>query len=201
MAEYKRDEIATYSDRGIRPLDPDPDDIDIVDIAHALSNQCRFTGHTKKFYSVAQHSVLVSEYIEREFISVDGPGYELEGLLHDASEAYLSDIARPVKQTEPLKTVYHEAEERLSRAIAERFGLVYPFPPAVTEADNVLLVTEARDLMHGVEKWSAEYRKISPLPSVITPWTPAEARARFLWRFNMLSRMQAPLRDREKGMT
>ena len=87
--------MVTYTGKEFYPLDPNPADIDIKDIAHALSNCCRFAGHIKSFYSVAQHSVIVSELCE--------PENALAGLLHDASEAYLSDIARPVKYTEQME--------------------------------------------------------------------------------------------------
>src|SRR6266496_1501995 len=82
--------IMTYSGELITPLNPDPDDIQIEDIAHALSNQCRFSGHCKQFYSVAEHSCRVSDLCSYE--------HQLGGLLHDGTEAYLSDIARPIKQ-------------------------------------------------------------------------------------------------------
>lgn len=191
MADQRHQgKIITYSNGWIHPLEPDPENIEIGDIAHALSNQCRFTGHTKEFYSVAQHSVIVSEWLEHRYDDMD-PSYGSEvlwGLLHDASEAYLSDIARPVKNTEPLKSVYHEAEDRLTRAIAEHFGLELPMPAVVTEADNVVLVTEARDLMHGIGGWSAEYQKIDMLPDVIQPWGPKRAKREFLARYEFLTK-------------
>src|SRR5690242_720613 len=113
-------QIRTYTGRAFSPLDPNPDDIVIEDIAHALSLNCRFTGHVRWHYSVAQHSVLCSEIVPSE--------YALTALLHDASEAYLSDIARPIKQQPDFGDTYLRYEGALERAIAERFSLDYPFP-------------------------------------------------------------------------
>ena len=131
--------IMTYTGKLIEPLNPDPALIVIEDIAHALSQVCRFTGHTRHFLSVAQHSVLASRIVP--------PELALTALLHDASEAYLSDIARPIKQQPEFGTVYKAAETRLMYVIAERFGFAWPMPDAVHVADEILLRSEQRDLM------------------------------------------------------
>ena len=81
--------IITFTGKIIDPINPDPEDIDIRDIAHSLSQQCRFTGHTSEFYSVAEHSVLVSEAVPARDAAL--------GLMHDATEAYLADLAKPIK--------------------------------------------------------------------------------------------------------
>src|SRR6266496_3875421 len=99
-------EIILASGKWFNVFNPKPEDVDIRDIAHALSNQCRFTGHTKEFYSVAQHSVLVSTFC--------APEDAAWGLLHDASEAYLSDIASPVKKHPDFGPFYLEAEKRIT---------------------------------------------------------------------------------------
>src|SRR4051812_16747726 len=151
--------IATYSGRIIRPLDPNPADFSIEDIGHALSNSCRFTGHTIEFYSVAQHCVLVSQIVPSELC--------LTALLHDASEAYLSDIARPIKQQQEFGDPYREVESRIEAAIAERYGLVYPYPQEIKTADMILLRSEQRDLMPEVLRHDdGEYldSPIVPLP-------------------------------------
>lgn len=98
--------IRTFTGIKFTPLSPRLEDIDIRDIAHALSNLCRFTGHTPVFYSVAEHSVLVSKLVE--------PKYALGALLHDASEAYLNDIAGPIK---PFFPEYVKAEKKLQDLI------------------------------------------------------------------------------------
>ena len=107
--------ITTVTGKHFYPLDPRQEDIDIVDIAQALAFICRANGHFRHFYSVAQHSIACAkEAIER--------GYALEVilgcLLHDASEAYLCDVTRPVKQHIPQ---YLQAEERLQKVIWRHF--------------------------------------------------------------------------------
>lgn len=180
LKELTDGQIRTFSGRAFSPLDPDPSDIDILDIAHALSLNCRFTGHTRFHYSVAQHSVLVASLVEDEL--------RLTALLHDASEAYLSDIARPIKQQPAFGDVYKEFEGRLERAIAERFALTYPWPKAVKNADEIALVTEARDLMFGTAGWKEPLASIEPLQDLtIVQLTPEQAEEEFLtyyWEFN-----------------
>lgn len=167
--------IATYTGRWIEPLKPDPEAIDIEDIAHSLSNQCRFTGHTRKFYSTAQHCVLVSQVVPDELA--------LWGLLHDASETYVSDIARPVKHAnEKFGEVYRAVEETLLEAVAQRFNLSWPEPEEIKVADKMLLRAEQRDLM------SNDPDPDKPIyEHTIDPWLPEEAETRFLERFNELS--------------
>jgi len=133
------DAILTYSGKIVRPLDPHPDTIDIEDIAHALSNQCRFTGHTREFYSVAQHSIHCSELAPSEF--------QLEALLHDASEAYLSDLARPVKKTLGFGEFYLRAEELLDCRIRQHFGLPRRMSKTVKRIDDLMLQAEGNQLM------------------------------------------------------
>lgn len=163
--------ITTFTGRVFRPLLPEASKVNIIDIAHALSNNCRFTGHVKTFYSVAEHSVRVSEILP--------PRFKLWGLLHDASEAYLSDIARPVKRAPGFGEVYREVEARLMEVVAEHFDLPYPEPPQVKAADGTLLAAEQRDLMprHRHEDGAEAY------PEVIEPWTPQFAEEMFLKRY------------------
>lgn len=130
------DWMQTYTGKKFWPLDPDPAEIDILDIAHALSNACRYAGHVMRFYSVAEHSVLVSMH-------VSDPNQKW-ALLHDASEAYLVDMPRPVKRFLP---GYQEAETRLMAAICERFGLPPEMPDEVKDIDNRILVDEREVLM------------------------------------------------------
>lgn len=163
--------IVTYTGKAIEPLNPDPALICIEDIGHALSNCCRFTGHVRQFYSVAQHSYYASCIVPAEL--------ELCALLHDASEAYLSDIARPIKAQPEFGEVYKAAEERLMHAIAERFSIPWPMPAEVREADGILLRSEQRDLMPDLLRFEGD----DYLPFTIEPWLPARAKTKFLLRY------------------
>ena len=130
------DWIQTYTGRRFYPLDPAAGDFDVRDIAHSLSMLCRFNGHCLRFYSVAEHSVRVSRLLDGEL--------RLWGLLHDAGEAYLTDLPRPVKGLIP---EFRGLEDRILEAAMRSFGLPWPMPAEVKLADDRLLATEARDLM------------------------------------------------------
>jgi len=164
--------IQTHSGRRFNPTNPNPDAIVIQDIAHALSMQCRFSGHCRKFYSVAQHSVLVSYICDSEDA--------LWGLLHDASEAYLVDVPRPLKRSGKFDA-YIEFEHQMQEAICRRFGLPLQEPPSVKKADTILLATEARDLMSPLH--SDWVQPVDPLPFIIDPWGPDKAKDMFMKRF------------------
>ena len=114
MADRKGDWMQTYTGRQFWPLDPRPEEVVIEDIARALSMQCRFAGHCAKFYSVADHSVRVS------MLADENSTLALAGLLHDAAEAYVVDVPRPLKRFLP---GYKEIEREVARAIEKRFGL------------------------------------------------------------------------------
>lgn len=168
--------IHTFTGGRFWPLDPDPKDMNIVDIAHALSNQCRFTGHVREFYSVAQHCVLVSYQVPEEDA--------LWGLLHDATEAYLVDMASPVKMQMP---EFRRAEARLEECVAAAFNLPLAVPQSVHHADRVLLVTEKRDLLSDSGSFSVIHTQgAEPLKQAITPWLPSEAKQAFLRRYRQL---------------
>jgi uncharacterized protein len=166
------DWIQTHSGRRFNPLKPNPDAIVIQDIAHALSMQCRFSGHCREFYSVAQHSVLVSYICEHKDA--------LWGLMHDASEAYLIDVPRPLKRSGKFQA-YIEFEKVMQEAICRRFDLPFAEPLSVKEADTVLLATEARDLMSPLH--SDWHQPKEPLPFKIEPWDHNKARDMFMKRF------------------
>lgn len=184
MEPRRGDWIQTYSLKQFFPLDPRPEDIDIQDIAHALSMQCRFTGHCHTYYSVAEHCVRVSQRAQELLSGLRSALYVAQwGLLHDAAEAYLVDLARPVKHT-PELSGYRAAERQILSAVLVRFGLDEDEPVAVKQADTELLYTEARDLFPGVHPdwhWYTE-----PLPERIVPMTQPEAKAAFLARFSVL---------------
>jgi len=164
--------ILTASARHFNYLDPRPDDIDILDIAQALSNECRFGGHTYAFYSVAQHSWLTSHVVPRK--------YALEALLHDAQEAYIKDIMSPFKRLLP---DYQVIEARVDRVVRSCFGLPSTMTPEVKRADLILLATERRDLMpHDATPWPI-LEGVEPLPRKIVAMQPARAQAIFIKRY------------------
>ena len=169
--------IETWSGTAFHFMDPASDEINITDIAHALSNQCRYAGHVKKFYSVAEHCVHLYDYAVRNNLGNDQSRLTL--LLHDASEAYLSDIARPIKMCIPQ---YREIEVKIEEAIAKKFDLVYPFPDMVKDLDTRILmderpqVKEPSNLVWGV---TAE-----PLGIKLQFWTPEVAYGRFCQRYD-----------------
>lgn len=174
--------IQTYTGKRFYPLDPRVEEIDIEDIAHALSNKCRFTGHTLQFYSVAQHSYLASFIVP--------PEYALEALLHDASEAYLADMAKPVKVLPEMKN-FREIEDKIQRTVCERYNLPLIQSEAVHVADRTMLVTEKRDLMSSMEWTNPKFNyKEKPLISTIIGEAPTVAKAAFLRRFRELEHTQ-----------
>lgn len=179
LVEDAPDSIITFTGRVVRPLSPDPETICIEDIAHALSNQCRFTGHTRQFYSVAQHSVMVSWMVYR----ADG----LHGLLHDASEAYLSDLARPLKYTNGLGDVYREAEKKLQQAIWDKFCRGWKESIFVKMADDVMLVREAATLMPKNFPLNEEQLSDSENIEPFSCWMPDYAEQMFLQRYKELT--------------
>lgn len=176
-------EILTYSGKYVTPLDLKPEQVDINDIAHALSNQCRFSGHVRHFYSVAQHSLLCVLWLENRGFSKD---ILRQALLHDAAEAYLQDMARPLKEDLNFGRMYRVAEQRAMEAIAEHFGLPYPFSPMVKEADIALLALERAELMPQNGRWEILDGISAPTDLKIVERSPEIAKLAFLDCFREL---------------
>jgi len=172
----KGDWLQTYSGRAFWPLDPWPEEVTIRDIAHALSNICRFNGHSLSHCSVAQHSVLVSKIVT--------PDKALAGLLHDAAEAYVCDMPVPLKRCAGLGVLHEEIESRVQMVIAIKFGLrPEEFScDEVKNADLTALATECRDFMGG-ERGGIWGLKCAPISPTLEPMTALEAKAMFLERF------------------
>lgn len=169
------DWMQTYTGRAFYPLKMERNDINRFDIAHALSMQCRYNGHTSRFYSVAEHSVLMSYAVPEEDA--------LWALLHDAPEAYIGDMIRPLKKHIP---EFRKIDEQIMGYICEKFALDYEMPDSVKEADTRIIENERRELL-GTEPlpWTVHGQ---PLPNItITGWMPDEAEQKFMDRFNELS--------------
>lgn len=166
--------MQTFTGRQFWPLDPRPDEVEIEDIAHALANACRFAGHCERFYSVAEHSVLVSLVVP--------PHLAKAALLHDASEAYVVDIPRPLK---PYLQGYKEIEERVQRTIHRAFGiwaLTRNEQQVLKDADNAVLLAEADQIM---KPHPAPWSVPGPVARVwVSGWAPGVARHRFLQRWD-----------------
>jgi hypothetical protein len=175
--ERRGDYVTTYTCKKFWPLDPQPRDVCVRDIAHHLSLICRFGGAVRTHYSVAQHSLIVADILP--------PRLKLRGLLHDATEAYIGDMVSPLKRFMP---EYREVEGRIWAAIVARFGLPETTDTEKAEikrADNIALVTERRDLLLNFPyTWSVTE---TPLAAPIAPMTAREAEIKFLETFDELS--------------
>jgi adenosine deaminase len=173
--------IQTVSGRRVNPFEPDPDEIDPDDIAQALANQCRFGGHSRVFYSVAQHSAIISDLVlERGGRSEAA----LAALLHDAAEAYLVDLPHPLKHRSELGPPYRRAEALLEQAIRERFALPADVPE-IKAIDRALLAAERRAFSQVAWHWP-ELDGAEPLDVDLEAWEPAKAAAEFRARFERL---------------
>lgn len=173
--------ILTHSGNYFDFSKPESSYIDIDTIAHALSNICRFTGHVDFFYSVSQHSVLVSYLVP--------PEYAMEGLMHDAGEAYIGDVATPLKaMLSDYKTIEHRVEE----AVFRRFGLPIVMHPSVKQGDLRAIATERRDLMpEAIDGLPWECLDgIEPYPEKIIPLSPEDAKKLFLARYYELKNLK-----------
>lgn len=175
--------ILTFKGNKINPLNLQPEDICLEDIAHALSMKCRWGGFCDPFYSVAQHSILVCEEVQRRKKSVTNAK---AALLHDASEAYLPDIPAPIKSSfyvrskylgnEKLHVSYSTREGEILELIFEKYGIKYDNPSLIKEIDVAIRNDEAAALMEGIGGWDLSNR----LGLTIEPWTPMDAEDFFL---------------------
>jgi hypothetical protein len=147
--------IPTHSGLDFDVLAPRAEDVRLVDVVHALSHLCRFTGHTRIFWSVGAHVMLVADLVRDRLDG--GPQAQLAALLHETSEAYLCDLPTPLKYGTNIGQTYREVEERLMAVAAEAFGLPPDFhrDPIVKQADELAVVIEAIHLMRN-PPWAIE---------------------------------------------
>jgi hypothetical protein len=185
MTDTSQYKLLTASGIYVNFAKPEPDTFRINDIAHGLSNECRYASQASEFYSVAQHCVLASYLVPNALA--------YEALFHDATEAYIKDLPTWLKSLLP---EYKEIEELFEVAIRTKFGLPVDEETRninkklIKEADWKLLATEKRDLMpHDGEVWPL-LKNVSPMPFPIIPWSPKEAKARFLARYEELVGLQ-----------
>lgn len=144
--------LRTFTGKRVELEAPTVEMICIEDIAHALGNLCRFNGHTKYFYSVAQHSCNVAMQLKDDDYDYD---VQFHGLLHDAQEAYIGDMVSPLKRIKSLGPAYKEVEDKFVAVIAAKFGLNWDedMSKAIHKADMQLCSTEMRDVMLGIDKF------------------------------------------------
>ena len=164
--------MTTYTGKKFYPLEPRIDNIELLDIAHALSMICRFNGCCKLFYSVAEHSV--------RGLSLVPIRDRLAFLLHDSAEAYMADVGRAVKSAIP---DYKLLEKQLLELIYLKFGVESYNQELIKRADNILLATEGRDLMENTTDWSIAE---PPVEYIIEPWSQLRAKEVFLHEFTNL---------------
>ena len=178
MKTRKGDYSQLYSGNIFWTLDPRPEEVFIEDIAHALSNLCRFTGHCNTFYSVAEHCINVSR-------KCSNPENALWGLLHDASEAYINDLQTPVKA---FLLEYQKIEKGIERVIKKRFNIGNVNEKEIKEIDIRMLITERNDNMKPpFIPWECE---VDPYDIIFDYYTPKEAESEFLKSFDILYGMR-----------
>lgn len=176
--------IETYTGIMFDILNPTLDMINIADIAHAGSQLCRFTGHTKFHYSIAQHELLGSFVVPKQ--------NALEFLLHDAAESYVNDMSRPMKHMTQVGEAYRPVEDKIQSLIRIKFGLPAIQTPVIHVVDNQMLMAEKKQLM-GKAVWSQECIERCQVGTnqeadvTILEWRPIEAETLFLFRFKQLT--------------
>jgi hypothetical protein len=161
---------------------PEESNVTVEDLASALSNVCRFSGHLPRFYSVAQHLVNASRIVSS--------GNAFTALMHDTTEAFTNDLPTPLKWSLP---IFKELETKIESAMGEKFGFEFPYPPEVKEADTIMLmlekyyVKEDDSLWPHYEKYTKEY--VEPYRHLVDldSWQPRRAKREFLERFEELN--------------
>lgn len=178
MKERVFDYIALDNGTKLSLTKPDTKVMNIENIANALSMQCRFNGQISRFYSVAQHCLLVSEIAEKADSS-----HAFVGLMHDATEAYIGDLSSPIKQMLP---DYQKLETLIWKKLCQRYELPTQLPKEIHIYDHIALITEASQLQKG-NTWKTWYPELEPSDHFIIPLNPPEAAKAFIERFKELT--------------
>jgi hypothetical protein len=185
MTAFQTGWVETYTGTKFYPFEPNPEHINLLDIAHPLSQMCRFTGHCEFFYSVAQHSINCAKEM---MLLGEPPRMQLYALMHDASEAYLQDIARPIKSS---IGNYEEIEAKLMDAIWDAFGIPRPSEDEwqkVKQVDDLMLLNEAKILMK-CKHWDlGEFPVIQNARFRITEMSMRSVEAEFMQMFSEIVR-------------
>jgi len=193
MSDYSKDgggayfgktSIATFTGIQFFPLDPDPNDVDVFDIAHSLAYRCRYSGHPLYYYSIAEHSVLVAEYMEMAF--PNNPEFLLPALFHDASEAYLADVSGPVKKDPRFEPWWTPIEQKVEIAIAEALGFDYPIPAEIKIGDNEVLKLEIDRIIRKTDWWTPKKADAFAQRLELRILFPRAAELRFLNYYNKI---------------
>lgn len=162
-------------------VDPRAEDVQVEDISHALSQICRFNGHTSEFYSVAQHCCLVCDHCEAN---------PKHGLLHDAAEAYVGDVSRPLRQAMGLLGLesFDKIESRVWSAICARFGISFTIPADVKLMDNRALQTEWEAFVDPIRRRPVQLTGDGrlDLKGPLVAWEPKRAKLEWEARFRAL---------------
>lgn len=157
---------------------PEESQVTVEDIASALSNVCRFSGHLPRFYSVAQHLVNTSRIVPEE--------HAFTALMHDTAEAFTNDLPTPLKYALP---IFKELEEKIESAMSKKFDFQYPYPDAIKLADTQMLLLEKNYVKEDKNEWQyykdVKFKHLKPLVD-LDSWQPRRAKREFLERFNEL---------------
>lgn len=181
--------MQTYTGRAFYPLDPRTDDIHPMDIAHSLGMQCRYNGHTTRFYSVAEHCVLMSDWILSEmaaerFWAHDAHDLALWALLHDAAEAYIGDMVRPLKLHQP---AFRDIDDSVTAKIAQRFELSRMTIPSVVKTVDTRILLDERAALLATPPLAWVQDGFEPLGVKIIGWEPSVAKWEWLTRLEALT--------------
>lgn len=189
--------IETYTGRQFHLLAPRIEELCFDDIAHALSNICRFNGHSQRPYYVAEHSCLIADRVHEEIRRSSSPHYvkdmfgstrwriELAALMHDAAEAYIGDMTRPLKVK---MLAFKDVEARIDAAVGQWLGTPYPLPPIVKEFDSRILHDERKQVMsQSTNMWGTD--SLEPLGVEVQFWTQKRCKREFADRFFYIKSM------------